>query len=91
LINKKSVKKLIRQSIVRKAACVGIISKEDRRLYYVRYADDFVLGFLGPKKDAFHTLQLIIHFLFGLGLQVNIEKTNINHHSKGILFLGYNI
>jgi hypothetical protein len=68
--------------------------KEDpnlRRLRYVRYSDDFVLGFTGPKKDAFHVLQLIIHFVFSLDIEINIEKTNITHHSTGIIFLGYNI
>jgi hypothetical protein len=62
-----------------------------RRLHYLRYFDDFVLGFTGPKKDAFYILQLIIHFLFSLGIKINIEKTNIVHHSKGIIFLGYHV
>lgn len=62
-----------------------------RRLHYLRYADDFVLGLMGSKKDALRVLQLIIHFVFSLGLHINIEKTNITHHSKGIIFLGYNV
>lgn len=91
LAKKRPVKKFIRQYRVKQAVHASIFYKEDRRLRFVRYADDFVLGFLGRKKDAFHVLQLIIHFLFSLGLKINIEKTKISHHSKGIFFLGYNV
>nr|YP_009159736.1 hypothetical protein [Pyropia nitida]AKQ53242.1 hypothetical protein [Pyropia nitida] len=60
------------------------------RLYYVRYADDFVLGYMGPKKDALKIVQLISFYLKSvLELDVNVEKTNIKHHKDGIIFLGY--
>jgi hypothetical protein len=50
-----------------------------------------VLGFAGPKKEAFLIVQYITQFLMNLSLEVSIDKTNFTHHSKGILFLGYHI
>lgn len=89
------VEKAIGLIKVKQASYADIFySKENqsfRRLHYLRYSYDFVLGFAGPKKDAFYVLQLIIHFVFSLGIKINIEKTNIVHYSKGIIFLGYNV
>jgi hypothetical protein len=39
------------------------IDPNHRKLHYVRYADDFLLGFVGPKKDAWTVLQEMAAFL----------------------------
>lgn len=90
--------KVIRQSIQKirtlQAAREGIpyfkYEEAYSRLYYVRYADDFVLGYMGPKKDTLKIIQLISFYLKSvLELEVNVEKTNTKHHKDGIIFLGY--
>jgi hypothetical protein len=89
---KKLVEKVIRKVRIKETAHVSTpCYKKDCRLYYLRYGNDFVLGLTGQKKDTFYVLQLIIHFVFGLDLEIIMEKTNITHYSKGITFLGYNI
>jgi hypothetical protein len=62
-----------------------------KRLYYVRYADDFLLGFTGTKAEAESIKNDIEHFLADeLQLKVNSDKSHIHHSSdKGIDFLGY--
>jgi len=63
-----------------------------RRLRYIRYADDFLLGFVGPKRDILRIMQLVCYFLEAeLHLEVNVEKSGYAHHTKGVLFLGYKL
>lgn len=63
-----------------------------RRLTYVRYCDDFLLGFIGKKKEAVSVLVLISHFVeLLLGIRLNPIKTRVRHHEKGVYFLGYKI
>jgi group II intron reverse transcriptase/maturase len=61
-----------------------------RRLYYVRYADDFMLGFCGTKQEAENIKQTLVNFLQdNLKLTVNQDKSGIYHSKeKEILFLG---
>ena len=61
-----------------------------RRLYYVRYADDFLLGFCGTKAEADSLKVELVNFLQDeLKLAVNLEKSGIFHSSdKNIMFLG---
>lgn len=63
-----------------------------RRLRYVRYADDFLLGFIGPRSEAEEIKQKIGIFLQGLGLTMSEEKTLITHAAtERARFLGYEI
>jgi group II intron reverse transcriptase/maturase len=64
-----------------------------RRLNYVRYADDFLLGFIGPKKEAEAIKQQLRTFLREqLKLELSEEKTLITHaRSEAARFLGYAI
>lgn len=51
-----------------------------RRLWYVRYADDFLLGLMGPKNEAMVIKQKISEFLSkDLKLELNAEKTLVTH------------
>lgn len=63
------------------------------KLYYVRYADDWLLGVWGSKKDAIKIREKIEIFLKEkLDLKLSIEKTKITHASKEkVQFLGYDI
>jgi group II intron reverse transcriptase/maturase len=63
-----------------------------RRLRYVRYADDFLLGFIGPKSEALEIKRKIRAFLETLGLTMSEGKTLITHTTTGrARFLGYDI
>jgi group II intron reverse transcriptase/maturase len=63
-----------------------------RRLKYVRYADDFILGLNGPCGDAENIKQCIGDFLRDhLKLELSPEKTLITHATDKARFLGYEI
>ena len=64
-----------------------------RRLWYVRYADDFLLGLSGPKEEAIEIKEKITTFLCNnLKLDINSEKTLITHaRDQKAKFLGYEI
>jgi group II intron reverse transcriptase/maturase len=64
-----------------------------RRLRYCRYADDFLLGFVGPKAEAEEIKQQIKPFLQNeLTLELSEAKTLITHaRSEAAHFLGYEI
>ncbi|GHO93151.1 maturase [Reticulibacter mediterranei] len=64
-----------------------------RRLRYVRYADDFLLGFAGTKAEAEQIKQAIGAWLHEhLKLTLSEEKTLITHAVSGTArFLGYDI
>jgi group II intron reverse transcriptase/maturase len=63
-----------------------------RRLRYVRYADDFLLGVIGSKEDARNVMDAVTVFLTDiLKLQISSEKSGIRKASKGVQFLGYGI
>ena len=64
-----------------------------RRLWYVRYADDFLLGLTGPKEEAVTIRDKISTFLRNdLKLELNSEKTLITHaRDQKAKFLGYEI
>lgn len=64
-----------------------------RRLRYVRYADDFLLGFVGPRREAEAIKQELKQFLADtLKLELSAEKTLITHASQGkARFLGYEV
>ncbi len=64
-----------------------------RRLRYLRYADDHILGFTGPKAEAEQVKAKIAQFLREtLGLELNTAKTLITRaRSQPARFLGYHI
>ena len=61
-------------------------------LRYVRYADDFVLGFSGPKAEAEQIKESLKTFLRDtLKLELSREKTLITHAtSQAARFLAMN-
>jgi len=64
-----------------------------RRLLYLRYADDHLLGFTGPKAEAEQIRARLAKFLREtLGLELNAAKTLISHaRTQPARFLGYDI
>ena len=64
-----------------------------RRLKYTRYADDHILGFIGPKAEAGEIKAKLAKFLREtLGLELNQQKTLTTHaRSQHARFLGYDI
>jgi hypothetical protein len=64
-----------------------------RRLRYIRYADDFCLGFIGPKAEAEKIKERLRAFLGEeLKLELSTEKTLITHATtEAAHFLGYGI
>lgn len=64
-----------------------------RRLQYIRYADDFILSFIGPKSEAEEIKARISEFLQEhLKLEMSASKTLITHgRTQFARFLGYAI
>lgn len=63
-----------------------------RRMKYVRYADDFLIGVIGSKQDAKQIKEDIKMFLADkLALDLSDEKTLVTHTEKPAKFLGYDI
>jgi Type II intron maturase len=61
-----------------------------RRLFYVRYADDFLLGIIGCKQEAESIFREVTTFLnTHLKLEISEEKSGIHHAKEGTAFLGY--
>lgn len=63
-----------------------------RRIIYCRYADDFLVGVIGDKKDAEQAKSDIKEFLSAnLKLELSDEKTHITHATDKARFLGYDV
>jgi group II intron reverse transcriptase/maturase len=66
---------------------------EYRRLKYVRYADDFIIGFAGPKAESQEIRDKLRQYLQdSLKLELSMEKTLITHgQTDTARFLGYEL
>jgi group II intron reverse transcriptase/maturase len=64
-----------------------------RRLWYVRYADDMLLGLTGTKREAIAIKHALATFLrHELHLELNDEKTLVTHaRDDHATFLGYEV
>jgi len=68
--------------------------KQGLKAYYVRYADDWIIGINGPASKAIQLKQQVNEYLLKeLDLKLNLDKTKINDIKAGhkVLFLGYEI
>ena len=66
--------------------------KDYKRIFYTRYADDFIVGIIGGKTDALKVKEDIKnHINSQLLLNLSDEKTLITHSNKKIRFLGYDL
>lgn len=77
----------------RKLTSQDPLDPEYRRLRYIRYADDFLLSFIGPRKEAEEIRQKLGEYLGEkLKLTLSKEKTLITHAAdEKAKFLGYEI
>ncbi len=77
----------------RRLPSVDYFDEDYRRLRYILYADDFLLGFVGPKDEAERVRQRLGEFLEQkLKLTLSVEKTLITHAAdEKAKFLGYEI
>lgn len=64
-----------------------------KRLWYCRYADDFIMGIIGSKHEAIEIRKKVESFLKDkLNLYTSNDKTRVIHAgTEKSLFLGYNI
>ncbi|PFJ70682.1 group II intron reverse transcriptase/maturase [Bacillus cereus] len=75
-----------------KITCGDPMDESYKRIQYVRYADDFLVGIIGNKADAMKVKEDLTDFLRNkLKLELSQEKTLITHSSKKARFLGYDI
>ena len=73
-------------------SCGDEMDSDYRRMKYVRYADDFLIGIIGSKEDSVKIKEDIKNFLQSrLKLELSAEKTLITHTEKSAKFLGYEI
>jgi group II intron reverse transcriptase/maturase len=64
----------------------------DKRMRYIRYADDFIVGICGNKEDCQHIKQQLSEFICNtMRMELSDEKTLITHSSLEARFLGYNV
>lgn len=67
------------------------IERNNRLIQYVRYADDFLIGIVGPREFAIETKGLINDFLKS-NLHLGVSKDTIVHRDGGVVtFLGHTI
>ena len=64
----------------------------DKKIAYVRYADDFIVGVNGTREEAEQIKRELTEFSRErLKLELSNEKTKITHSSEKALFLGYDV
>jgi len=67
-------------------------SHTDKKLKYIRYADDFIIGVNGSKQDSIEIKTKLSKFISNeLKIELNEEKTLITHSNNYARFLGYDI
>lgn len=64
----------------------------DKKITYIRYADDFLIGINGNKADCEQLKQKLSDFIAQeLQMELSQEKTLITHSSEPARFLGYDV
>ena len=83
----------VQQELLFKTSSTDQHDPNYRRLRYCRYADDFLLGFIGSRQEANAIYSTIkSHVETDLKLEIAEEKSGIRHApTEGCQFLGYNI
>lgn len=78
---------------LRKELCqIPAKDQSDKKIVYVRYADDFLIGVNGTKEECQQIKSLLKEYLTEhLRLELSDEKTKITHSSNCARFLGYDV
>ena len=67
-------------------------AQTNKRLKYIRYADDFILGVKGSREDCQWIKSKLSEFISEtLKMELSEEKTLITHSSECARFLGYDV
>ena len=67
-------------------------SQTDKKLKYIRYADDFLISVNGSREDSQWIKDALAEFLRGtLKMELSDEKTLITHSNDTARFLGYDV
>ena len=67
-------------------------SQTDKKLKYVRYADDFLIGVNGSHEDCEGIKRKLTEFISNtLRMELSAEKTLITHSNQYARFLGYDV
>jgi len=67
-------------------------SQTDKKLKYVRYADDFLIAVSGNREDCIEIKRKLSEFIGKvLKMELSEEKTLITHSSQKARFLGYDV
>jgi len=81
-------RKLLRAKLL-KTPCK---SQTDKKIKYVRYADDFLIGVNGNKEDCHNIKRQLSDFIANtLNMELSEEKTLITHSNTPARFLGYDV
>ncbi len=65
---------------------------DDKKIKYIRYADDFLIGVNGSKQDCEWVKAQLAEFIgTSLKMELSEEKTLITHSNTPARFLGYDI
>lgn len=74
---------------LRKTKCT---EQTDRKIKYIRYADDFILGIKGNKEDCIWIKSKLAKFIGEtLKMELSEEKTLVTHSNEPARFLGYDV
>lgn len=72
--------------------CLNPMDENFKRIQYVRYADDFIIGIIGSKADSKKVKQDIGQFIESeLNLELSDEKTLVTKSTDRAKFLGFDI
>ena len=67
-------------------------SQTDKKIKYIRYADDFLIGVNGSKEDCVQIKAQLSEFIANeLKMELSKEKTLITHSNEYARFLGYDV
>lgn len=67
-------------------------SQTDKKLKYIRYADDFLIGVNGNREDCVAIKEKLTRFIASvLKMELSAEKTLITHSNEYARFLGYDV
>jgi group II intron reverse transcriptase/maturase len=81
----------LNRKIISLLPSVVLNDPEFRRLVFVRYADDWIIGFAGPYEEALEIRDLCAEFFTSIKLRLNLIKTAVTKASLGAIFLGCKI
>jgi len=76
----------------RRLMSIPCTAQTDKKIKYVRYADDFIIAVKGSKEDCLEIKRKLAEFISNrLRMELSEEKTLVTHSSQCARFLGYDI